>query len=366
MNIFFVLVIAILFILLIISYHRNKVVLKEKEQLIKVRDSALDISNKVLDTNTSFDLYQYILEACLELIPKARFGSILMFNKDGLLVAKASVGFDSDEINNFKLPLEESFLYIATDGRLDKTIIINRLDDLILERYIVQPRDKDTILKSEVSSPLYITNELVGMLCIDGDENDVFSEKDIYVLDYMSDQISIVINNQKLYEEVLYLSRYDSLTNLLNRNSFEREVAALLEDPSLDTEKRYFVLIDLDDLKAANDSFGHIFGDKLLINFSNIMKNHLNQLDLCGRYGGDEFAAILYGDCYEVKNTLENIRKEYMHSQQIDRDGLLTPDFCYGLATFQEGNCDLDVLYKLADTRMYEIKNKKKNEHRLL
>lgn len=362
MNIFYGLLIAILLVLLIESYRRNIAVVTEKEQLIKVRDTALGIANKVLDTNTSTDLYQCILGSCLELIPKAKFGSILMFDEDGLLVAKASVGFNNDEISNFRLKLEESFLYIATQGRLDETVIINKLEDIVLEKNIINSGDRGFALRSEVSSPLYINNQLVGMLCIDGDENGIFSEQDSYVLDYMSNQISIVINNQKLYGEVLYLSRYDSLTNLLNRNSFEGAVAKLLEDPSLDTKNRYFVLIDLDDLKIANDTYGHHFGDELLITFSKIVKSQLDKLDLCGRYGGDEFAAIFYGDYYDVEHTLDKIKTEYMNSKEISKEGKFTPDFSYGLASFEEGNCDLDALYKLADTRMYEVKNKKKNE----
>lgn len=362
MKIFFVIIILILLLLLIYCYHRNLSIQNEKEQLIKVRDAALDIANKVLDTNSSTDLYQYILESCLKLIPEAKFGSILMFDADNLLIAKASVGFNREEINDFRLDLEESFLYIATKGRLDRTVIINRLEDIILEKNIVTSGEKGFALKSEVASPLHINSELVGMLCIDGDKDDIFSEQDIYLLDYMSNQISIVISNQKLYGEVLYLSQYDSLTNLLNRNSFEREASQLLEDPSLDTFKRFFVLIDLDGLKPANDNFGHHFGDQLLITFSKIMKSHLNPRDLCGRYGGDEFAAVLHGDSYEIGNTLEMIRQEFKSSQKSNLLANFTPDFSYGIASFTEGHCDIDALYKLADSRMYEIKNKKKKE----
>ncbi len=362
MNIFFVSVIVILLILLIYCFRRNFAVQNEKEQLIKVRDTALFIANKVLETNYSTDLYQYILESCMKLIPKAKFGSILMFDEDGLLMAKASVGFNEDEIAAFRLKLEESFLYIATKGRLDKTVIINRLEDIVLPKNIVQSGDRGFALRSEVSSPLHINNELVGMLCIDGDKNDIFSEQDIYVLDYMSNQISIVISNQKLYGDVLHLSRHDSLTDLLNRNSFEQEATILLEDPSLDAFKRYFVLVDLDGLKAANDNFGHHFGDQMLINFSRIIKDHLNARDICGRYGGDEFAAIFHGDSYEIGNTLEKIKNEFMASVKTGPISSFTPDFSYGLASFTEGHCDLDTLYKLADSRMYDIKNKKKKE----
>ncbi|MEL7571038.1 MAG: hypothetical protein AAGU14_10850, partial [Eubacteriaceae bacterium] len=74
MNTFYLLIIAILIILLIYSFHRNLAVQNEKEQLVKVREAALDIANKVLDSDTLTDLYQDILESCLELIPTAKFG----------------------------------------------------------------------------------------------------------------------------------------------------------------------------------------------------------------------------------------------------------------------------------------------------
>jgi len=338
-------------------------VIKEKEQLIHARDAALDIANKVVNINDSADLYQYILESCLKLIPKAKFGSILMFNSEGLLVAKASVGFNSSEISNFKLKLEESFLFMATGGLMDRTVIINRLEDIVLEKNIVKSGDNFAI-RSEVTSPLYINGELVGLLCVDGDENDIFSEQDIYTLDYMSNQISIVINNQKLYGEILYLSRYESLTHMLNRDSFEREAEKLLSDPSKDLTNLYFVLMDLDDLKAANDTFGHHFGDEILKNFAEIVKKHLGKNDLCGRYGGDEFAAIIQGDSLNANHILEESKREFMNLKSGLYKNGFTPSFSYRKASFKEGNCSLDALYKLADSRMYDIKNSKKKDNR--
>ena len=229
MNIIFFVITVILVGLLILSIQRNAAIVKEKEQYILARDTALDIANRVVNTNEPAELYQYILEACLKLIPKAKFGSILMFNAEGLLTARASIGFNRDEINNFKLKLEESFLYIATKGKLDQTVIINRLEDIVLPENIVSSGDQVFAIRSEVSAPLLVGGELAGLLCIDGDQNGVFSEQDIYTLDYMASQIGIVIRNQKMYSEMLRISRYDGLSNILNRDSFDREAEKLPE-----------------------------------------------------------------------------------------------------------------------------------------
>lgn len=361
MSSYSMLIIAALVILLIYSYHKYTSILWEMKQVISVRESALDIANRVVNSGNSNELYQYILETCLKLIPKAKFGSILMFNDDGLLYAKASVGFNINEISKFRLKLEESFLYIATDGALDRTVIINRLEDIVLEKNMVNSGDKGFAIRSEVSSPLYINNELVGLLCIDGDKNDIFSKEDIYILDYMSNQISIVINNQKLYDEILFLSMYDSLTGLLNRNCFEREVSRLLCSADSNTGNLHFVLIDLDDFKKANDTFGHRYGDEILKSFTMIIKKYLGGNDLCGRYGGDEFVAVFHNEHKALIAILEKVRSEFINCDKVHKLEGFMPDFSYGVTSFREGRCSLDELYRLADKRMYEIKSNKKN-----
>lgn len=360
MNVFSGLLIIILIILLIQSYVKNHNILKKMNNLLNTRDTALDISNRVVNTDPTVDLYQYILESCLQLIPKAKFGSILMFNSENLLIAKASVGFNRDEISKFKLKLEESFIYIATSGNIEKTEIINRLEDIVLEKNIVKSGDKGFALRSEISSPLIINNKLVGLLCIDGDEHDIFTEHDVYIMDYISKQISNVINNQRLYNEIFYLSRYDNLTNFLNRNSFEDEANKLLANKLESPKHMHFVLFDLDDLKEANDTFGHHYGDQILRSFSEIVREYLNEGDICGRYGGDEFVAIFNRDIDILFTQIEEMKRSINSNIGLDKSNY-TPSFSYGVASFNEGNHSLIELYKLADMRMYNSKKKEKN-----
>lgn len=360
MNIIFFVIIVILVGLLILSIQRNASVVREKEQFILARDTMLEISNRVVNTRDPAELYQYILEACLKLIPKAKFGSILMFNSEGLLAAKASIGFNRDEISRFRLKLEESFLYVATKGKLDKTVIINRIEDLILPENIVTCGDQGSALRSEVSAPLRVGGELAGMLCINGDQNGIFSEQDIHTLDYMASQIGIVIRNQKMYSEMLRISMYDGLSNLLNRDSFDKETEKLLKDPSKDASTLHYVLMDLDNLKMANDTVGHHFGDEVIKSFAALIQKYLGKNDLFGRYGGDEFAAVIQGDPLQVSHCLEDASNEFVETKV----GLLAtdfvPSFSYGIACFQESDLNLDTLYKLADKRMYDLKARKK------
>ncbi|MDD3168135.1 MAG: sensor domain-containing diguanylate cyclase [Eubacteriales bacterium] len=354
----FITIIVILAILLIHSHRKNSIDKNEKNRLINIRDASLKIAGKVVNAQNSADIYPYILETCLKLIPKAKFGSILLLNSDGLLAPKASIGF-SPEISKLRLKPEELFLYLATKGKMDQTVIMNRIEELVKKEASLASGYPDIVIRSEVASPLHINGELVGVLCVDGDQNDIFVEQDIYTLEYMSIQISIVINHQKLYNELLSLTQYDRISQMLNRENFVREAEKLLSDPSKDAPNLHFVLIDLDDLKSANDKYGHQFGDEIVAGFSEILRRHLGRNDLCGRYGGDEFAAIIQGDTLYLNHMLEEARAELMELKGKFTSDFI-PSFSYGNATFVEGSCNIESLYTLADSRMTQMKKNRK------
>ncbi|HWQ79392.1 MAG TPA: sensor domain-containing diguanylate cyclase, partial [Anaerovoracaceae bacterium] len=344
---------------LLYSFLRNPVSSSERDYLLLFRESANAISVRIMNTPDSAQLYQFILESCLKLIPKAKCGNVLLFGSEGLLLSRASVGFGKG-ISDLKLRLEDSFVYLATGGRLTGPVIMNRLGDIMPARESDDESvEQSSAIKAEIAAPLFDNGTLVGLLCIDADKIDVFTERDVSALDYMSRQISIVINYQKLKSEAQHLSRYDNQTDLMNRSSFEQEIFKIFGDPSRDTANLYFVLMNLDGLRHANDTFGHHFGDKTIENFSEIIKGNLGKNDLCGRYGGDEFVAVIQGDFLHVNFVLENTRKEFQNSKSTFQDKEYAPDFSYGYNSFREGLGDLDTFYKLAEYRMREMKSKK-------
>jgi diguanylate cyclase (GGDEF)-like protein len=120
--------------------------------------------------------------------------------------------------------------------------------------------------------------------------------------------------------------------------------------------------MDLDDLKVANETVGHRFGDEVIRSFSELFKKYLGKNDLFARYDGDEFAAVIQGDHLQIGHALEDAKNEFSDA----KIGLLAsdfvPSFSYGMASFQESNLNLDTLYKLADGRMNEEKRRRQRE----
>lgn len=356
-------IIVFLIIVLIFALKRSMDVSLEKERIVQTTAAILEIAGRVAGASELPDLTQYILGAALKLIPKAKYGIILSCDAEGMLSPVASSGYTEAELAAYHIKLEESPIYSITAGQVDKTIRVNRLQDHAALKGISRFVEERFPIKSEISSPLHTRGRLSGLLSIGSDQPNTFSEGDVTLIESVASQLRIVLSHQELCREIQRLTRYDDLTRLLNRASFEYEAVQLLADPSKDTAHLYFVLMDLDEMRDANDRYGHNFGDAIIKGFSEIITKHLGRNAICGRYGGDEFAAVIQGENTNVSHLLEEIKNEF---KELRVGGLenanFTPQFSYGLVSFRDGSCSLPMLYRLADQKMREAReHTKKN-----
>ena len=148
----------------------------------------------------------------------------------------------------------------------------------------------------------------------------------------------------------------DALTNLLNRRSFEKilEKALLLY-----YEKNLafsMVLIDLDDFKKLNDTYGHPAGDEVLRVFGRILLANMRQEDHAFRYGGEEFAVLANGDISEnIKHFINRIRLEVKNKQILFEQQPLKITFSAGLVSMRD-TFKRDELISAADKALYHAK----------
>lgn len=164
---------------------------------------------------------------------------------------------------------------------------------------------------------------------------------------------------KKALNDVELLSKTDYLTRLPNRRSIVADLEALIHD-----QLGFFVAIaDIDHFKVINDTFGHDIGDQLLIELSNNLTNQVGEDGFVGRWGGEEFLLVLFGeDPKEVYLKVDALRDQLskFKYQAIEEQVTLT----FGLSKY-EAKDTLDQCIACADKALYEGKQNGRNQVRL-
>ena len=161
----------------------------------------------------------------------------------------------------------------------------------------------------------------------------------------------------------------DQLTGILNKRSFERNVDSVLKRAAGDM--RYaLMLIDIDDFKSVNDTFGHAYGDKVLEGIGENLRNTFRSDDVLGRLGGDEFCVFM-----TVKGSMNAEERNQLIGRKCHEllDALRTPDdvngeeysgsASIGVAVYPEHGSSFESLYKMADSALYVTKRRGKNDY---
>lgn len=150
----------------------------------------------------------------------------------------------------------------------------------------------------------------------------------------------------------------DKLTGLLNKAAITAQVKALLANSG---KQGALVILDLDNFKHINDTYGHIFGDTVLHQVGNCIRQLMPDNSLCGRFGGDEFLLLL------PDMTKENIPKLLDDLLSATSQSIALPlsedsfGMSIGAAFYPESADNLESLIQLADRAMYQVKKTQKN-----
>ncbi|MGM9971616.1 MAG: GGDEF domain-containing protein [Anaeroplasmataceae bacterium] len=172
------------------------------------------------------------------------------------------------------------------------------------------------------------------------------------VLKNNCDKLDKISEYQKSELEFIELLKYDSLTGLYNNHA----IKTTLEYGMKKNENIFFSMIDIDDFKKVNDTYGHLFGDEVLTNLSNILKKIQTTDIFAGRYGGEEFSIIFINKSKEevktILSTILSIFKENFKEYDIS--------FSCGVAMSREYDKATDIIAR-ADSELYKVKENGKS-----
>jgi diguanylate cyclase (GGDEF)-like protein len=315
------------------------------------------------------------------------FGTSLEINEVITLISNAIqqaleadtyyVAFLTGENIHFELVYDDGIFFPSQDVPITNTLaghVIKSCEPLLLNnlskdsqklgipyKVIGQPK----VSRSWMGIPLIIKQESIGLIAIASYKPNAFTQQDLEMMQSLATQASLAIDNARHHNEVTQQSRQDSLTLTLNHGSFIADLEEKIVTAKLKGKSLALIMLDIDYFKIYNDSWGHLLGDKVLVELSKILTSHVKSSDLVGRWGGEEFAIALQNANIEQATAVaERVRSSMQELKICCNDGnfVPTPTISQGVAVLPEEADDAFSLIDLADKRLYKAKQKGRNQ----
>ncbi len=216
------------------------------------------------------------------------------------------------------------------------------------------------VFDPDICYPLFFQEKRFGVIAITRQRE--LEERERNLLGVVASITGAALNNTRSFADITYTAQTDPLTKLYNIGYFNEK----LED-ELNRAKRFghnlsVAIMDLDNFKAYNDTYGHQAGDHLLVQIGQILINHFDKTDTIARYGGDEFIVL----CPQIDKNETAITFSLLLNELSVYDFSRGPrkvkvSFSAGIASYPDDASDAVDLKKKADSALYEAKDEGRN-----
>ncbi|MDM8522150.1 GAF domain-containing protein [Desulfococcaceae bacterium HSG8] len=254
---------------------------------------------------------------------------------------------------------QEPFSISADDNRLMSRVITLKhsihVSDIEEELGILKGTRYET--KSFLNILLCYQNRIIGILNLtDKLEGNPFTSEEFYLIHSFGEHLSNAIVNSEKYQEILELSITDGLTGLyvhrFFQNTLEKEIARAKRHQA----PLSLILIDFDNFKQFNDSFGHQIGDIILREIAVLVRKEIREYDIACRYGGEEFGIVLPSTSLLQAKSLANRLREKVAAHTIEMGStVMSITISQGVAEYSP-ETDKDAFIRQTDMALFRAK----------
>lgn len=332
--------------------------LKKSKEKIEIEKQKLEEILKIeqgLNSIIHLDkLIDFVVKETSAILKAEKCSLIFVNEQTREMCIKGHKGLDTDHIRNGKLDLEGSIVgFVVSRG------IPVLVKDIETDKEFLRKNRSSCKSNSFMSVPIKSGDELLAVINVtdkNSDEGDIFTEIDLKVLVMISRQVRAALENANLYKELNYLTITDPVTNLYNFRHFSLSLDKEIESCNRYPSSLCLFLIDVDDFKSHNDTYGHLEGDALLKNIGQCFKENLRRIDIVCRYAGDEFVVILPHTGLEKAKFVAKKLQEKIDKLSQNRKVTIS----LGVVQWAKGMDRFDLIQK-ADVALYEAKKQGKN-----
>ena len=341
------------------------------EQKMKVEETNQHLENAVKDLSLLYEigqqintiadfsvLYSGLSDTLYRYLMLSHLAILVYDDKQENLEVKATKGF-----------LDEKMIKRATfkkgegiSGRALATAQRIYVKDTSNDKRFLHYKGADIPNPSSfLAVPLIYKNNTLGVINYARQGENKFSFADIKMLTMVANQVALTIANARLYTKTRQLSVTDELTGLYNRRFFTQSLHVEWKRAVRFKRPLSLIMIDIDNFKSYNDSFGHPQGDFALKEIARCMRDNLREVDLIAKFGGDEFIILLPDtDKHGAKAAAEKLRS------LVEKLGLITKNnkqitISAGIANYPSDVENVDEMVDHADIALYKAKQKGRN-----
>ena len=184
--------------------------------------------------------------------------------------------------------------------------------------------------------PLIAKGQSIGLVELNSNGSVVFDDERLGLARTMANEAAMALENARLYEEARNLADRDPLTGFYNHRFLHERLGEEVVRTQRGRRPLSVLMLDLDDFKLVNDTFGHLFGDRVLTWTAELIRSTLRASDVPARYGGDEFAIILpETDADEATRAAERILEAFRDNAFVgEQRGPVPIGASIGVATY--------------------------------
>jgi len=325
------------------------------EKKLRQLNTLIEMTALINSTLDIAEIKRRTIDAATTLLG-AEAGSLLLRSSEGDLTFDIALGKKSDRLKSLRLQRGVGIAGWVLEH--EKGQIVN---DVGKDPRFFKEADEISGYKTKnlICVPLKSKDSTIGVIEVVNKKTGLFDKDDLEMLEALSNQVALAIENARLYEEAVT----DSLTGLYHHRYFELRLSEEIERAKRYAHPLSLIMLDIDHFKAINDRYGHPRGDVVLASIANILKGCTRKGDTVARYGGEEFAIIMpHISGKRAVAAAERLRRTI---EESDLGGIkLTVSI--GVSCFEHETMTKDRLIKLADSALYRAKKNGRNRVEVL
>lgn len=316
----------------------------------------------LLNTLEIETLLTKILDSAQSAVPAADKGTLYLVAPDtGELEIRATASFHDPRIK--KAIFTRSTDYTAQAVNKKIPIIVH---DTLTDADAGTGASVRPAFRSAIIVPLLLAEKVHGAILLSASQPSAFTKRDLHLVESFAATTMAALHNARLHADVQRLAITDSLTDFYNRRGFNEIGGREVERAHRFGRPLSIIMVDIDNFKVINDTYGHSVGDQVLRMLAARVRASIRDVDVLGRYGGDEFIILLpETDALTAVSIAERIRLRIMTPLPLGevRPGAkpVVMTASMGVASVTPETSNLSSVLELADTAAYTAKRNGRN-----